>query len=244
MTPGSTVVGYCDNGNWAACFGLSYRDLIMHDMLGPQRIVREGGKELRKVTGTMGVAAGRNDIARDFLDNTDGEWLFMVDTDMGFAPDTVDRLIASAHPEDAPVMGGLCFAIKRSGRGDFNAERYAITPTVYEYLDLGVEVGFRPIPDYQRDAVVQVAGTGAACLLMHRSALETVRAKYGDAWFDPITHPSGAQGKPRTFSEDLSFCIRLQSVDLPVHVNTGVKTCHDKGGVFLDEHAFDQQQGG
>ena len=244
MTPGSVVVGYCDNGQWAACFGLSYRDLIMHDMLGPGRIVREGGKELRKVTGTMGVAGGRNEIARDFLDNTDGEWLFMVDTDMGFAPDTVDRLIASADPETRPVMGGLCFAIKRAGRGDFHAERYTLTPTVYEYLDLGNEVGFRPIPDYQRDTVVQVAGTGAACLLMHRSALEAVRAKYGDLWFEPITHPTGAQGRPRTFSEDLSFCIRLQSVDLPVHVDTAVKTCHDKGGVFLDEHAFDQQQGG
>ncbi|HEY9417126.1 MAG TPA: hypothetical protein VIQ30_20400, partial [Pseudonocardia sp.] len=178
----------------------------------------------------------------DFLDNTDGEWLFMVDTDMGFAPDTVDRLIASADPETRPVMGGLCFAIKRQARGDFYAERYRLAPTVYEYLDLGVEVGFRPVLDYKRDTVVQVAGTGAACLLMHRGALEAVRAKYGDAWFDPITHPTGEKGRPRTFSEDLSFCIRLQSVDLPVHVDTAVKTCHDKGGVFLDEHAFDQQQ--
>ena len=244
MTPGSVVVGYCDGGQWSAVFGLSYRDLILHDVLGPGRIVREGGKELRKVAGTMGVASGRNDISRDFLDSTDGEWLWMVDTDMGFAPDTVDRLVASAHPQERPVMGGLCFAIKRQQRGDFYAERYRIAPTVYEYLDLGDEVGFRPILDYRRDTVVQVAGTGAACLLMHRSALEVVRAKYGDAWFDPITHPTGGKGRPRTFSEDLSFCIRLQAVDLPVHVDTAVKTCHDKGGIFLDEHAFDQQQGG
>lgn len=240
--PGSVVVGYCDGGTWSAAFGLSYRDLVMHDMLTSQRIVREGGKELRKVAGTMGVAAGRNDIARDFLDQTDGEWLWFVDTDMGFAPDTVDRLVKSADPELRPVMGGLCFAIKRQARGDHYAERYRIAPTVYEYLDLGDEVGFRPILDYQRDQVVQVAGTGAACLLIHRSALERVRAKYGDAWFDPITHPTGAKGKPRQFSEDLSFCVRLASVDLPVHVDTAVRTCHDKGGIFLDEHAFDFQQ--
>lgn len=242
MTPGSVVVGYCDGGTWSAAFGLSYRDLVMHDVLGPGRIVREGGTELRQVAGTMGVASGRNKITTQFLDATDGEWLWMVDTDMGFAPDTVDRLVTSADPQERPVVGGLCFAIKRQARGDYWAERYRIAPTVYEYLDLGDEVGFRPILDYKRDTVVQVAGTGAACLLMHRGALEQVRAKYGDAWFDPITHPTGEKGKPRTFSEDLSFCVRLQAIGLPVHVDTSVKTCHDKGGVFLDEYAFDQQQ--
>lgn len=244
MTPSSVVVGYLDGGKWSACFGLSYRDLILHDVLGPQRIVRPGGKELRQIAGTMGIADGRNEIAREFLDSTDGEWLWMVDTDMGFAPDTVDRLVKSADPELRPVMGGLCFALKRDGGGDFHAVRYRIVPTIYEYLDLGVEVGFRPILDYRRGEVVQVAGTGAACLLMHRSALEKVRAQVGDAWFDPITHPTGNRGRPRTFSEDLSFCIRLAAAELPVHVDTSVKTTHEKGGVFLDEETFDRGGGG
>lgn len=241
--PGSVVVGYCDNGDWSASFGLAYRDLVLHDVLGPQRIVRPGGVELRKVVGTMGVAAGRNDITRQFLDHTDGEWLWMVDTDMSFTCETVDRLVDSADPQQRPVMGGLCFAMKRQARGDLYAERYRISPTVYEYLELPDEVGFRPILDYPRDQVAPVAGTGAACLLMHRTALDAVRARYGDAWFDPITHPTGAKGRPRTFSEDLSFCVRLASVDLPVHVNTAVKTSHHKGGVYLDEETFDHQQG-
>lgn len=243
MRPGTVVVGYLDAGRWSACFGLSYRDLVLHDLLGPQRIIREGGKELRKVAGTMGVASGRNDIAREFLDSTDGEWLWFVDTDMGFAPDTVDRLVTAADPELRPVVGALCFAAKWQARGEYWAERYRIAPTVYEYLDLGDEVGFRPILNYPRDQVVQVAGTGAACLLIHRSALDKVRQRYGDLWFEPITHPAGNRGRPRAFSEDLSFCIRLASVDVPVHVDTSVRTTHDKGGIFLDEATFDQQQG-
>lgn len=242
MIEGSVVVGYCDGGEWSAVFGLSYRDLILHDVLGPQRIVREGGKEMRKVVGAMGVAAGRNDIARQFLDSTDGEWLWFVDTDMGFAPDTVDQLVKSADPELRPVMGGLCFAIKRQERGAFHAERFRIQPTVYEYLELADEVGFRPIPDYPRGQTIEVAGTGAACLLIHRGALERVRSQYGDAWFDPITHPTGAKGKPRQFSEDLSFCVRLAAVGLPVHVDTAARTTHHKGGIFLDEDTYDQQQ--
>ena len=243
MTEGTALVAYLDPGQWSACFGLSLRDLFLHDLTGPQRIVRPGGGEMRKIVGAMGVAAGRNDIARSFLDDHDAEWLWFIDSDMGFAPDTVDRLIKSADPELRPVMGGLCFAMKRAGRGDFHAERMRISPTVYEYLQLEDEVGFRPILDYQRDQVVQVAGTGAACLLIHRRALQAVRERYGDAWFDQITHPTGDRGgKPRTFSEDLSFCIRLAAVDIPVHVDTAVKTTHEKGALFLDEYTFDLQQ--
>jgi hypothetical protein len=239
---GSVVVGFLDAGRWSACFGLSYRDLCLHDIVASQRIVREGGKELRSLTGSGGIPAGRNRVAKDFIDATDGEWLFFIDTDMGFAPDTVDRLVASAHPKYKPVMGGLCFALKRQKPGDFYAEKFRLAPTVYEYLETDDEVGFRPILDYKRDTAFQVAGTGAACLLIHRSALVKVRERHGDAWFDPLTHPTGDKGKPRTFSEDLSFCVRLQGVDLPVHVDTAVKTCHEKGGVFLDEELFDRQQ--
>lgn len=241
---GTVVVGYLDGGTWSACFGLSYRDLLMADMLGAGRIVRDGGKELRQVAGTGGIVAGRNRVAKDFLDNTDGEWLWFVDSDMGFAPDTVDRLVAAADKYARPVVGGLCFKLTRKSRGDFHAEKYRIQPTVYEYLELeSGEVGFRPIEDYPRDRLMQVAGTGAACVLIHRRALEKVRRTHGDVWFDPITHPTGMKGGPRTFSEDLSFCVRLQSVDVPVYVHTGVKTCHDKHGIFLDEEAYDKEQG-
>ena len=104
------------------------------------------------------------------------------------------------------------------------------------------EVGFTVMHMYPPDEVVQVSGTGAACLLIHREALKKVRAEYGDQWFSEITHPTGLKGKPRMFSEDLSFCIRLQGVGVPIHVNTAVKTTHEKGGIFLDEEMYDRQQ--
>jgi hypothetical protein len=52
--------------------------------------------ELRELCGAAGIVEGRNSIAAAFLDKTECEWLFMVDSDMGFAPDTVDRLIEAA----------------------------------------------------------------------------------------------------------------------------------------------------
>lgn len=216
-------------------------ELMLRDLGHEQRIMRENGQYLRKVAGTSGVPDGRNEVTRLFLDS-DGEWLWFVDTDMGFAADTVDRLVASADPVTRPVVGGLCFAQRRIEPRPFHAARFGIIPTVYDYVELADEVGFVPREAYEVDTVVSASGTGAACLLIHRSALERVRAKYGDAWFNPTQHPTGLKGKPRSFSEDLSFCVRLASVGVPVHVDTSVKTVHEKGGVFLDEDAYDRQQ--
>jgi hypothetical protein len=58
-------------------------------------------------------------------------------------------------------------------------------------------------------------------------------------WFDTIRHPKGAH-----FSEDLAFCIRLAACGIPLHVHTGIRTTHDKGGVFLDEAHYDATRKG
>jgi len=245
VTSGSVVVGFLDDGSWSACFGLSYRDLVLHDALTLQRVVRPGGRELRAVTGAGGIPANRNKVARDFLDNTDGEWLWFVDTDMGFAPDTVDRLVASANAEGAYVVGALCFAGLRRKPPEgttLYAERFLIQPTVYEWVQLEDECGFRPIIDYKRDAVIPVAATGAACILIHRAVLTEMRYAVGDSWFDPIAIPNGYKGKPRTFSEDMSFCLRLAALGHAAYVDTSVKTTHEKGFVYLDEETFDAQK--
>jgi len=242
VTPGSVVPGFLDDGHWSACFGLSYMELMLHDLGHNQRIIRENGIYLRKQAGTAGVPDGRNEVAVRFLDETDGEWLWMVDTDMGFASDTVDRLMAAADPQARPVVGALCFAQRRIEPRPFHASRFGIIPTVYSYVETGDEVGFAPIERYEQDSVIEVSGTGAACLLIHRSALERVRERFGDAWFDQTKHPTGLKGKPRSFSEDLSFCVRLAAVGIAVHVDTSVKTVHEKGGVYLDEDLYDRQQ--
>lgn len=237
MNPGTVAVGFLDDGHWSYCFGQSLIDLYLVDAtIGTHRMI-PAGRQLRKHASAGGLVACRNEIAGRFLDTTGCEWLFMVDTDMGFGPDTVDRLIAAADPEARPVVGGLCFKLHHEGPGAFYGEKYLILPTAYAWVETPDAVGFAPLRTLPDDALLEVSATGAACLIVHRSALDRVRAKYGDKWFDPVTHPTGV-----TFSEDLSFCVRLAAVDIPLFVHTGVGTTHDKGGIFLDREAFDAQQ--
>lgn len=236
--PALVSVGFLHPGHYAACFAESLKDLLFLDATGNQRIVSHPFGQMGKSVGSGGIVAGRNQLAQIMCDDSPAEWLFMVDSDMGFAADTVERLIAAADPQERPVVGGLAFAHKTDGKAEFYGVRYRACPTLYEFVDMEDKVGFVPMLTYPRGELVPVSATGGACLLIHRTALERVRAKYGDVWFDTITHPKG----PTTFSEDLSFCVRLAAVDVPIFVHTGVKTTHDKGGVFLDEAFYDRQQ--
>lgn len=238
MIPGSVTVAHLSPGHWQACFGASLIDLLFYDYAHEKRIVSHPYGHMHKECGADSVYAGRNRVARSVLDDSDAEWLFFIDSDMGFAPDTVDRLIAAADPVERPVVGGLAFAQKSDGTGSMFARRYRTTPTLYRMWDNEDDVGFVPWFDYPRGELVEVDATGAACLLIHRSALEKVRAKFGDKWFHHLPKPKG----DGDFGEDMSFCIRLQFCDVPVFVHTGVKTTHDKGGVFFDEETYDLQQ--
>ena len=245
--PGSVVPAVVDGGTWSASFGLSWTDLMLHDQALSGRVLGEHGSQqyVRKMSGTMGVAAARSEIAAYFLEHTNTEWLFMVDSDMGFSGDTVDRMVASAETNSVPVLGALCFAQKpdkdRTSDKVNYAVRFRIEPTLYRYAEVTStgERGFQSLTKYKRDAFQRVAGTGAACMLVHRTALEAV----GPQPFAPITDPTGGgNGTSRTFSEDLSFCIRLAAKDQDIGVDTSIKTSHYKGGIYLDEVEFAMQQ--
>ena len=238
MSNGRVAVGFLHPGHVSAVFHVSLLDLMFCDAVGAQRIMSHKHGNLAKQCGAAGIVDGRNKIAGIVCNESDVEWLLMVDSDMAFAPDTVERLIAAADPVERPIVGALCFAHKTQGKASLGGTRYVAQPTVYDFLELEDRVGFVPRWDYPRDELTAVAGTGAACLLIHRTVLERIQERDGPHWFTPVTHPKG----PTTFSEDLSFCVRAAAVDAPVHVHTGIKTGHDKGGVFLDEAHYDRQQ--
>lgn len=230
--------GFLHPGEVAAQFNHSMLGAFMCDVAGKQRMVSHRLGKIAKECHAARIAEGRNELAADFLES-DATWLFMVDADMSFAPDTIERLIASADQYRRPVMGGLCFGLKSDGAASFGGQRFRCQPTVYYMHETDDRVGFVPNFGYPREQVVEVDGTGAACTLIHRRALEKVADEHGPEWFTPIRLRGE---KVANFSEDLSFCVRLRAVDVPIHVDTRVKTTHCKGGVYLDEEYFDLQQ--
>lgn len=220
---GRVQLAYLHAQEVAHSWHASLLNLIVWDLSHGTRV---SGLPLMMRTDAVGLASGeaRNGIVEQFLDKSAHEWLFFIDTDMGFDADALDRLLAAADPVTRPVLGGLCFALRETRHDGMGGRRVMPVPTMYRWAKTaGGHIGFTTQFVVPKDEVVQVAGTGAAFLLVHRSALEKVRAEYGDSWFAPVRYGDGRQ-----VSEDLSFCWRLHTIGVPVHVHTGVTTTHLK----------------
>lgn len=231
---GSACLAYVHSNEVAHSWHQSVVNLLGWDISHEQRLVRGGFLSMR--CGTGGIVTARNEVAERFLAG-DGDWLFWLDTDMGFEPDTLDRLIAAADPAARPIVGALCFAQQEYELDGMSGHRTRPSPTLYQWVNVGPDKqGFTAWLDYPRNELVRVAGTGSACIVIHRTALEKVHAQYGPHWYTRMTNPSTGQ----LISEDLSFCAKAGAVDLPMHVDTSVKTTHLKP-IWLSEDDYERR---
>ena len=236
--PDSVFVAFAHEDAPTGSFMGCFLDLVGYDMANGQHLADHGW--LAQRSGTDGVAGARNNTVREFL-NTDASWLFWLDDDMGFTPDTLERLMEVAHPTERPIVGGLCFSMRHTGPDGQHGWKTTPIPVIYDWAQDGDKLGFNPRRNYPREAVVQCSATGSACVVIHRSVFEKVAEKYlpeGQAWYDraklvPETVAKGAT----IIAEDLSFCMRAASVGCPTFVHTGVKTTHAKT-VWLGEDRY------
>lgn len=236
VEPGSVMFAYVHGNDIKHSWMLCKDELWKWDAQHEGRVMRGGFMAMRH--GTGGIVQARNDVALQFLTRTNAEWLFWVDTDMGFLPDTVDQLVASADPVERPVMGGLCFVVKEVELDGMGGFRTRPVPTLYRWATLGEDIrGFEPWEDYPRNEVVPIDATGSACILIHRTALAAVFEKFG-TFYSRVPN----EGTGQLLSEDLSLCVRLAALEIPVHANTAVRTTHAKTQ-WVGEADFDTFQG-
>lgn len=234
---GSVVAAWVHPTEVDASFMHSMLHVVAREMLGEQRLMQW----LPARCGSGGLIAARNEVVASFL-QTDGEWLWWIDTDMGFAPDALDQLLAAADAEHAPIVGGLCFAqMERTpdGMGGFRTE---VVPALYQWHVVSDgRAGFVAWRNYPRDTLTEVAGTGSAFILIHRSVFEKVAEEFGEGhWYDRMVNPTTQQ----LLGEDLAFCARARMTGFPVMVHTGIRTTHRKPrwvGEDDYEHPDDQE---
>lgn len=222
----SVLLGYLHPQELAASFVDSLAALEAFDAAGPQQLAAKATLK----TGTGGIPEARNVLAKQTLD--DGvEWLFMVDSDMGFAPDSLQRLLEAADPVDRPIVGGLCFAYREQYSDGMGGFRSMPRPTIFDFIKhTDGHMRFTGLNHYPVDSMFQCAGTGAAFLLIHRTVLERVRDEYGPTWFDRVRGTDGS-----LLGEDISFFVRTNALEIPCFVHTGVKTTHKKTIYVSDE---------
>lgn len=229
---GQVQIAYCHEHEVSHSWHVSMMQMLAYDKSMGSNLIGSA-PFMVSCSGPHGLVDGRNLAAKHFLDETDHEWLFWVDTDMGFQADSLDRLLFAADPVERPVVGGLCFAYKQVEPDGYNGFRMTAVPTLFGLArDRDGIIGFVNRSVYPENSLVQVAGTGSAFILIHRSVLEEVRTKHGDEWYSLISYEDG-----RSMSEDLSFCWRVGDVGRALLVHTGVKTTHHKS-LWVADHDY------
>ncbi len=218
----AVAVAYVVSNDVTYSWHRSMTEMMGWDLVHKGRIMQGG--YIGRRCGTNGLVQARNSVVADFLDGGTADWLFWIDTDMGFAPDTLDRLMEAADPIERPIVGALAFSQRETGPDGMGGWRTAATPTIFDWQHLDGQQGFAIRWNYTQDVVTRCAGTGSAAILIHRSVFEAVKVKFGPVWYDRIPNQSIGE----LTSEDLSFCMRVAALDIPLFVHTGVKTTHQK----------------
>jgi hypothetical protein len=220
-TQDKVVVAYCHPGDVTTSFHESLLDLLVYDMAFHRRIVDGGGRLAKQASANL--AGPRNDVVRHFLAASTADWLWFVDADMVFMPDTLERLLEFADPDRAPIVGALCFSIDAT----------MLYPTMYGLVGDENNPQVIRFHEWPVDAMFQVAATGTGCILIHRSVFERVAGYVNPAtgqvgfnaaypWFQETAHAN------RPVGEDITFCWRAGICGIPVHVNTAVHVGHVK----------------
>lgn len=172
------------------------------------------------------LTRSRNVIVKNFLDETNAEWLLMMDTDQILSVEAFDKLINAANSE-RKVVSALIFAAFWTDNDELRP-----VPVIYQNSENG------PVPwdNYPDDSIVEIAAAGTGCLIIHRSVLEQIRKEANEnqgadwAWFQ-----DGAIGG-RWFSEDLLFSRRLNALGEKIYAHTGAILPHRKEFWLDDRH--------
>lgn len=152
------------------------------------------------------VYDAREKIAQLFLES-ECEFLFFLDSDMTFHPQTVDLLVrhnlqfvtAKAFKRVAPFMP--CF---------YTRARYE---NGKPELQVPIEYGAGLLP---------IEGAGLACALIRRDVFEQLESPY----FFPLPN----------MGEDLAFCLKLQEAGVLMYADTTVTCGHITSFEVFEEH--------
>ena len=167
------------------------------------------------------VYHARNNLARQAL-KTDADYVLWLDSDMVFAPDTLQRMLKVCKDNDIDFLTAVCFRRKPP-----------YTPCLFDRLEK-VEKGasytaLMSVPD----GLFQVGGCGFAGVLMSSDVLLSVQAKFNGRMFDPMDG----------FGEDVSFCWRARQCGYDIWCDSSIEFGH-VGNCIVTRGYFEAYNGG
>jgi hypothetical protein len=174
----------------------------------------------------------RNEIVKKCLEGG-WDWLFMVDGDMSFRPETMVRL----NSRDKKLISGLCFTRVRPvaptcyrGIVRYDDDGWPFLRVHFEETTAWLEKNAKHLhldqpavilPD-QPGALVKYDSTGGACVMIHRTVLEAIEPP----WFE-YTKPD------RMVGEDFYFYQKAKQAGFQLWMDRTVIVGHHYGNQYI-----------
>lgn len=225
IVEGSVALMYCTRGEVRFEFAQSILGLVQ---------AKETEGRISFVLGHIAsgnLAVHRNEVVMEFL-ATPAEYLWFCDDDMQFGHDTLAKMIEVREATGCRVVGGLYSNVGLDG--GIIPMAYWLTPSnrvqayapwnIVKSLDNGVKS-------------LKIYSTGCGCLLIHRSVLEEMVAKYGlpmPCFANEIHEDS--DGRPVVQGEDHTFFRRLHDMGIEAQLRLDVDVTHFKITALTTQH--------
>lgn len=150
------------------------------------------------------VYDSRNKLAERAI-NSNAEYVFWLDSDMIFMPDTLDIMLEELMANRYEMLTGMYFR-----------RRPPFTPTLFKTLNIS-NMGNR-LEDFDEipEEIFEVAGCGFGCVLMTRNVLWNVLCQHG-FMFDPMNG----------VGEDLCFCWRARKCGHKIFCDPTIALGHE-----------------
>jgi hypothetical protein len=166
-----------------------------------------------------------------FLDDEDKpEWLLFLDDDQVYPEHLIEAMMVGVQSVEAET-GMKCLTMSVPVWRFMGDSSPTVTHNVFDMVDGSFVPWVEPLPE---NTVLQVAGIGAGCIMVHREALERVRdisTEHGfghlNSWFRHIVWP-------RNEGEDLYFSRMLMGSGIPLFMTTSLGCLEHVKQIRLD----------
>ena len=181
---------------------------------------RAGDTQIGWEVGSL-VYHARNNLARQAI-KAEADWVLWLDSDMVFAPDTLQRMLKVCQDNSIDFLTAVCFRRKPP-----------YTPCLFDRLekvDKGASyTALLSVPE----GLFKVGGCGFAGVLVSTQVILDVAAKFNGRMFDPI----------EGFGEDVSFCWRARQCGYDIWCDSGIEFGH-VGNCIVTRGYFEAYNGG
>lgn len=168
------------------------------------------------------IYTSRNSLATAAIQE-DFDYVFWLDSDMVFKPDTLIRMMDTLKKNDYDILSGLYFR---------RVPPYS--PVLFDKMDIDLTAEKADYSEFDHipDQIFEVGACGFGCVLMKTDVFFDVQSKFGNM-FAPI----GNNG------EDVAFCWRARECGYKIWCDPSV-ICGHVGYSIVDDQFFKVFHGG